>query len=691
MKKAFILSLALVSGMVCFSQQNNAFKCPYKINGLLQSDSLVCTISSNHILVDAKTFMKSSGGEYYPFPDMFNVSGFATQYGKTISYTRADYDTGFYNSQPVSMIPPVEKVSFEGKELFAAPLGFLSRAIGDTVFYDSGENILEIYTTPPDTIGSIFAGTYNVARIFKDDGYYIRQAAISHTNAITLCNAGYVPNCNGNNASFPYFVINMPPSPVCDTAYTITALYNMRNDEAIITMGLTPPECKYYSYRSYMVNRFFALPQPTRLKIYASLGDTRNLYTMNTSVPINERFERPFAVISAADSIIAYKAKDIILNNTIISEEDIHFDIVPHDLFYFGFNIYADWGNFLHRASIFKDEEAGKNYINNPSLEVLRVTPSTPSTPQYFETPPLRNRISGTNEFYLLNDFYHMEQAIFQKYVSSYDITMLNPSVWLVEGYEALQERLDVLGETRDALYVRTDAFSFNEDDIVIVYGVNHTKTGKAVYTNVSCYQDTLFAGFGGIKNMQYEKSAREFFQDTLTADNFFTYKFTRHPISGDPYVYVVPTDTLHNMLGIDLGRTAFIGFRAYIDTTTLVGPSATEIIMSKAILLRPRGYGFIDVEHERTVDLNVFPNPGDEVLYFKLDANEKIELSIEIYNSEGQLVDQPVSWLVADGEKIIEWKVPSGLQPGNYFARMVYYSQSGLYYNILTRAIILH
>ena len=330
---------------------------------------------------------------------------------------------------------------------------------------------------------------------------------------------------------------------------------------------------------------------------------------MNTSVSLNERFTRPFAVISAADSLIAHRAKEIILNNTLIPEEDIHFDIIPHELFHFGFNIFADWGNFLHRASIFKDEEAGKKYIQSPSLEVLRVTPSQPAAPQYFAFPPLRSRISGTNEFYLLDDFFHLEQSIYHKYAADYDITMLYPSVWLVEGYEALQKRLDVLGETRDALYIRTDAFSFNEDDIVVVYGVNHTKTGKAVYTNVSCYHDTLFAGYGGIKNKQMEKTAREYFQDTLTADYFFTYKFARHTIGGDSHVYVVPSDTFNNMLGINPGRTAFMGFRAYIDTTTLVGPSATEVIMSRAMVLRPKGSGFEDVEYHRSVDFEVFPN----------------------------------------------------------------------------------
>ncbi|MBU2649766.1 MAG: T9SS type A sorting domain-containing protein [Bacteroidetes bacterium] len=691
MKRTFILSLAFLLGMVGIAQQNDPFKCPYKINGQLQPDSLICKLSNNLFLVDARHFMESAGGEYYPFPDLFNVFGFATQYGKIISYARAYYDTGFYNSKPVFMIPPVEKISYEGRSLYAAPLGFLSRAIGDTLFYNSSDNLLEVYTSPPDTIGSIFTGASNVARVFQDEGFLVRQAAISYTNAITLCNAGYVPNCNGNNANFPYFLINMPPSPVCDTAFTITALYNMRNDEAIITMGYTPPECKYYSYRSYMVNRFFALPEPIRLKIYASLGDTRNLYNMNTSVPLSERFERPFAIISAADSIIAYHAREIILNNTGIPGEDIHFDIIPYELFNFGFNIFADWGNFLHRASIFKDEVAGQNYIHHPSLEVLRITPSSPATPQFFAFPPLKSRLSGTNEFYLLDDFYDMEQSIYQKYAPNYDITLLGPSVWLVEGYEALQKRIDVLGETRDALYIRTDAFNFHEDDIIIVYGVNHTKTGKAVYTNVSCYHDTLFAGYGGIKNMQLEKTAREYFQDTLTADYFFTYKFVRHAINGDPHVFVVPADTFHNMLGLDIGRTAFMGFRAYIDTTTLVGPSATELIMSRAMLLRPSGSGFEDVDNNHNLTFEIFPNPGKELIYFMIDTPEEIEMEICVYNASGQLVAQPVHSLSMMGKHQVEWKVPAGLQTGNYFARMVYYRTTGNYFNIITRKLILN
>lgn len=693
MKKVVSLTVGLIVVFLSTIQAQDTivFKSPLEINGVQQTDSILCAKQDGNYSTDVKQLMEAVGGEYYPFANKFLIHGFTTQYGKIISYARDSFSTGFYKSIPLDMLPPAQKIEYAGTLLQFAPINFLSKALGDTVYFDETSMVLQVIIDPPDTIGCIIPKAAELAKSLQQNGYLVRQAGIDHTNAITVCNAGYTPDCNGNNAGFPYIIINMPPTQTFDTLYNFPGIYNLRNDEAIIVIGKTPPKCKYFSYRSYLVSRFFSAPSITRKKFYASLGDAKSCYSMNENVPINEMFERDFAIISAADSCIAYKSKQLILDNTNIPESDIYFDIIPAEIYKFGFSPIADWGSFLHRASIFENDSAGTEYVNNPTLEVLRVTPGTANTPVYLPNPPLTSRITGNDEFYLNEDFEYLEHALFNEYNTDFDVSFLDPSVWLMEGYQAIQEMENVLGEVRDALYIRTESFNFNEDDIIVVYGVNHTKTGKAVYTNVSCYRDSIYAGYGGIKNTQYEKTAREYFTDTTTADYFFIYKFARDSITNDPNVFIVPQDTANNLLGINYGGRAFMAFRAYIDTASKVGPSPQEIIFSRAMLLRQKGSGFTDIKKSSNVELSVFPNPINDFTEFKITTKNPTHITITIYNIAGQLIDRPVRNKMITKTEKIKWNVPKNLNGGVYIVRLYTIEKGDNKLNCTSKKIIVN
>lgn len=692
MKKIAFLLAVLVAAFISITskaQDADVFKSPLKINGVQQIDSILCIEQNGNYSAEVKHLMAAAGGKFFPFSDVFMIHGFATQYGKIISFARDGFDTGFYKSIVMKMVPPARKIEHAGTLFQFAPVNFLSKALGDTVYFDETAGVLQVLINPPDTIGSVIPAAVSVAKSLEQNGYLVSQAGIDHTNAIDLCNAGYTTNCQGNNAGFPYFVINMPPAPTFDTLNNFTVVFNLRNDEAILLIGKTPPKCKYFSYRSYVAGRMYSLPTITLKKLYASLGDTKSCYSMNNNVPFTEMFERDFALICAADSSIANKTKELILENTTILEGDIYFDIIPGDIYKFGFTPSADWGSFLHRASIFENESAGKAYVDHPTLEVLRITPAAPKIPVFLPTPPLTSRNSGMDEFFLNNDFEYFEKALFNEYKTDYSVSFLDPSVWLMEGYQAIQEEKDVLGEVRDALYIRTEPFNFNQDDIVLVYGVNHTKTGKAVYTNVSCYRDTLFAGFGGIKNSQYEKTARKYFSDTTTADYFFLYKFARTPLANDPNVFVVPQDTDSNMTGINWGDRSFMGFRAYIDTTTRVGPSPDEIIYSRAMLLRPKGSGFDDIGKSGNVAWSVIPNPAHDIAGFEIIAENPTSITIIVSNLSGQVIDRPVKNKLITGTEKITWNIPEGVAKGVYTVRLFSVEKGGDQLFCTTKKII--
>ncbi len=222
----------------------------------------------------------------------------------------------------------------------------------------------------------------------------------------------------------------------------------------------------------------------------------------------------------------------------------------------------------------------------------MRVTPRQPSPPVFFRTPSFLPRTSGINEFHLIPDMELLEDGIYKAWHQTHEIIWLRPSPWAFEGYTAIQQKADALGDVHDALYIATPDFLLGENDKALVYGVNHTMTGQAVYTNVTVYGRKFLNGFGGMSNFDMVGSARSYMADTVKADRFYTYLLARHEIPGNPFVFVVPADTNKVLQGINLNDSAFIGFRLYVNSITGVGPDPMEVVLDRALILRPRTTG---------------------------------------------------------------------------------------------------
>lgn len=418
----FLMLLTLEALPAFVSSQSlsgdSLFRVQVKINDTIRNDSLYLLLTANGPLVEAKKFMDSIGGSFYPFSPAFHQYGFMVQYGKFISFTRLGYARGLYNCKLISMEPPATSRFIGNDSVYFAPLSFLAHAIDGTVTYDAIVGRLDITVSPPPGFGSVFPPAKDVALALQDSGYHVRQAGIYKSNPIDFCLGGYTPNANGNNGSFPYFCNLTPPSPYRDSLYDAPLTFNFGRDEAMVVIGKTPPECIYFSYRSYLYSRLFDFPPPgTRLKINASLGDTKSLYTMREDLPLDSMYQRKFALIMAADSLVAMHVKHTILAVTPeIHAADIYFDIIPHEMYRFGNDPQGDWGNFLHRVSLFSDTAAQNSYMNNPTLEIMRLTPVHPRPPVFFELPPFKARTCGTTEFSLVPDLELLEEKIYDTY-----------------------------------------------------------------------------------------------------------------------------------------------------------------------------------------------------------------------------------------------------------------------------------
>ncbi|MBN1198133.1 MAG: T9SS type A sorting domain-containing protein, partial [Bacteroidales bacterium] len=163
--------------------------------------------------------------------------------------------------------------------------------------------------------------------------------------------------------------------------------------------------------------------------------------------------------------------------------------------------------------------------------------------------------------------------------------------------------------------------------------------------------------------------SARQFIADTAIADHYFAYTFTRHPIPGNPFVYIVPSDTNGTLEGINVNDSAEVASRLYVNTITKIGPDPLEIVLDRTVILRPFNTGI--PENKRQVQaLKIYPNPFTDKTILKFSIPDWSDIRIEIYNNLGQQVGNSLLINHVRGTVVHELRVSGQIPPGQYYIR---------------------
>jgi len=428
-------------------------------------------------------------------------------------------------------------------------------------------------------------------------GFVVAEGVFEIFDIIKMYDTGLIPSCWGNNPSTPYMIYKLPLAPGQTVPNTLTEGvinperkglwndYRLRSDEAIVFVGVTPPEVKYFSYRSYLAIRYFPAEGKGR-RIFASLGDTINNLEIKTAGTPNGAKGNPFSqetiVITTADKGTDAKVRSAI-QAAGYSLSVVNTDTIPAGLMKMGLDEQADTFTFIHRVAFFADPVAGQHYITQFKGRVFRVTPSTVSTPEPFPVQPLKVRGTGdTSELNLMAAVDELRQAILAKHGSA-NATELGTRIWLLEGNDAIQRGVDVIGENRDTFYLRSDPFTLADkaDEYLIIYGVNHAATGKATYSNFGMYGEKAINGVGAIASDALTGTAEAYLPNNPAAKYLYVYKVARDA-RGDSLCLEVKYGV--GAAGVDLDQEAFIGFRAYLEPSTKVGPNWFEVLYDRVI-----------------------------------------------------------------------------------------------------------
>jgi len=372
-------------------------------------------------------------------------------------------------------------------------------------------------------------------------GFIVQEGSIRYIDILKLCSEGIVDSALGNNAGAPYAICLLPPAPNQDPSigqkpsigYTPENPNNypanidyiapgftskLRPDEAIVLIGRTPPPALYYSFRSYLG---FVPDKPEKdyseyiiagngytgfyHMIYASLGDQLNNYNLWTDNTPQGAPGNPFysstIIISTADRNINEQIRDA-LGSAGYSPDIMNDDNIPVDLVNMGLEKGKDTFIYMMRIALWADQSLGSHYLNNIDqfIKVLRITPKVHFTyPNPWPVPTPKIRETYMTEYQVVstgrNDLEHLRNEIIKKYGSTeYDHVDLDLTVGIPDNYNAILRDINVYGDNRDAVYFKTEDFQLtSDDDFVIVYGVNHERTGKAIYSNASFYGVKIF------------------------------------------------------------------------------------------------------------------------------------------------------------------------------------------------------
>ncbi|UCH95824.1 MAG: hypothetical protein JSV88_02985 [Candidatus Aminicenantes bacterium] len=451
----------------------------------------------------------------------------------------------------------------------------------------------------------------------KNDGFIVRKGYLEAAFPLLSYEVGVIPSCYYINASAPYMVCALPlPTSSGQTVPNnnirdflhngMWVDFRLRQDEAIVFIGWTPPaEVEYFSYRSYLYNRY--LPGEKKFKdIFASLGDTLN----NLTIVTTDKFKKPepfygsFTIIVTTANKKIYNLISAAAQQANYPIEIINKDVIPLSLVNMGLDKECDTFMFLNRIGpeTKKNKKILEDYRNSNPMLVFRLTPGQINPPAPFEVPRLRVRGTGdTKELDLIPALKDLRKAILNKY-KDFKATEFKTRIWIGEGYDAIQRGIEAYGEDRDVVYLKSEPFFLNNDpnEFLVIYGVNHAATNKATYSNFSIYGTSHLNGVCGMTNHDFAGSAEKYLPGCKEAKYLYVWKVARRRCCKD-HRNCLEVPFYKGIWGIDLSEEAFVGFRAYLEKATKVGPLSTELLYDRVIKFSPHRWW----DQDTSIDTN--------------------------------------------------------------------------------------
>lgn len=313
-------------------------------------------------------------------------------------------------------------------------------------------------------------------------------------------------SCAGNNPSSPYGY----PSFADEQASGMTLAYQIGINEALVLIFRTPPDSRYYAFTPYFMKAHNSVEID-----FASLSDSlnhRKLVTTGSVLPGGAPFNQ-YSVIVWTANINTYSQVQQIFVGLQFPETAVN--LIPIPLAIPGFNFSLGYGengdiySMLMRIALPKSQTQLDAYMREKPFFVVKLNPDLNIE---FNSLPAQGYSSTLSSLVEQEAYPNLQTAlnmlvydIKNKYASQYFFYKNNPDFPLKNGWDCITTTSICNGDNHDDLN-SADTRVINVtslQDMVIVVGVNHQKTGKATYLNHSVYDTVHSAGITSVTDVE--------------------------------------------------------------------------------------------------------------------------------------------------------------------------------------------
>jgi len=500
-----------------------------------------------------------------------------------------------------------------------------------------------------------------LTQAFAASGFSLRQAGFEYVDLVDMNCKNQLFTALANNPWPNAYLVMTDTQRLEDRTDPLWKMFwdkypwfwQLREDEAFVLVGQTPPETAYFSFGTtamfgpgdpWKPNPW--MPSPMRLT-GVQVGDNFNNLTIRTIGPT--AYEAPIVYIITGNRETERRVRAAVraagYPDAMINVETISPVIAP-----LGIGMKGSIFFTVARAAVAKDQEALIDYIKDPPMKAFRLTPVDPSKPgaepgpqpvlpaDPEPVPILRVKGTGHTEMELWPAVQRLRQAILERYAKApqnqegYDFKELDTKMWTLEiplpendlnlpitsismacekSWTTTQRGKFAYACHRDNNYLATypNFELLPEDDaFVIVYGVNHQATQKAAYSSFSLYADpNRQIGIGTKTSPNFDAggeagdSARYFMGDDPDAPYLYAWKVARHCAEDEPFCmktgveqtrFERPNGEQYQCsMWLRENSGLFFIFRNYMEPSTKVGPDDNELVYDRAIYFGPHSF----------------------------------------------------------------------------------------------------
>ncbi len=421
----------------------------------------------------------------------------------------------------------------------------------------------------------------------------VQDGAMAFSDYAGCCDEG--AECLGNNPNTPYLAYAVPPAPGSENPALdplavwgpvpdgMARTFRLRHDEALVYVGTLPPASRYYGLRSYLINRFSDDGVPR--EVLGSLGASLNQLVVAAArgVSPDAVFGEPLVVVTTADSAVESWVMDQ-LHDAGFPSELVHSDRIATETVRLGLDELADTLHVLIRSALPEDPVADAAWRISDEHKVLRLTPPEVLEEAPFPWPDLPPHGADTDEAAWAEALDALAAAVDAAHnpIGTPIPVALTPVLGL-ETLVCITEQPSCIGDIRDRYTEVTPPFLLEGDDYLVVFGVNHERTGKGSYSNIAVMNSQRELGITSFHSGQMVGSASFYVPDHAQVDDLYAVTLARDCSAHLEACLEIPT----GCPGAELDEVMHVTSRVYLEPGTGAAPIHQEMLRDRATKYR--------------------------------------------------------------------------------------------------------